>query len=83
MSHRQKISVLDIPIMGSDSWGDPQLLELCGSDCEGAFSVPTMLPMVLPALPKISSINTMQHMAIYQAMWQLNLGFNDDRDTGH
>jgi branched-chain amino acid transport system substrate-binding protein len=28
---------LDIPIMGSDSWGDPQLLELCGSDCEGAF----------------------------------------------
>ena len=28
---------LDIPIIGSDSWGDPQLLELCGSDCEGAY----------------------------------------------
>jgi branched-chain amino acid transport system substrate-binding protein len=28
---------LDIPIVGSDSWGDPQLLELCGSECEGAF----------------------------------------------
>lgn len=28
---------LDIPIMGSDSWGDPQLLELCGADCEGYY----------------------------------------------
>jgi branched-chain amino acid transport system substrate-binding protein len=28
---------MDIPIMGSDSWGDPQLLALCGNDCEGAF----------------------------------------------
>jgi branched-chain amino acid transport system substrate-binding protein len=28
---------LDIPIVGSDSWGDPQLLELCGSECEGAY----------------------------------------------
>lgn len=28
---------LDIPIMGSDSWSDPQTLELCGDDCEGTF----------------------------------------------
>ena len=28
---------LDIPIVGSDSWGDPQLLELCGSDCDGYY----------------------------------------------
>lgn len=28
---------LDMPIVGSDSWGDPQLLELCGSDCDGYF----------------------------------------------
>lgn len=28
---------LDIPIMGSDSWSDPQTLELCGEDCEGTF----------------------------------------------
>jgi branched-chain amino acid transport system substrate-binding protein len=26
-----------IPIVGSDSWGDPQTLQLCGADCEGAF----------------------------------------------
>lgn len=28
---------LEMPIVGSDSWGDPQLLELCGSDCDGYF----------------------------------------------
>ena len=28
---------IDIPIVGSDSWGDPQLLELCGADCDGYF----------------------------------------------
>lgn len=28
---------LTMPILGSDSWGDPQLLELCGSDCDGYF----------------------------------------------
>lgn len=28
---------LTMPIVGSDSWGDPQLLELCGSDCDGSF----------------------------------------------
>ncbi len=28
---------ITIPIVGSDSWGDPQLLELCGDACEGFF----------------------------------------------
>jgi len=28
---------ITMPIVGSDSWGDPQLLELCGADCEGYF----------------------------------------------
>lgn len=28
---------LEIPLLGSDSWGDPQLLELCGDDCEGYY----------------------------------------------
>ncbi len=28
---------LTMPIVGSDSWGDPQLLELCGGDCDGLF----------------------------------------------
>jgi branched-chain amino acid transport system substrate-binding protein len=28
---------LDMPIVGSDSWSDPQTLELCGDDCEGTF----------------------------------------------
>lgn len=28
---------LSIPIVGSDSWGDPQLLELCGNACDGMF----------------------------------------------
>ena len=28
---------LNIPIVGSDSWGDPQLLELCGDACNGFF----------------------------------------------
>ena len=28
---------LNIPIVGSDSWGDPQLLELCGNACNGFF----------------------------------------------
>lgn len=28
---------LTMPIVGSDSWGDPQLLDLCGSDCDGLF----------------------------------------------
>jgi branched-chain amino acid transport system substrate-binding protein len=26
---------LDLPIVGSDSWGDPKTLELCGDACEG------------------------------------------------
>ena len=26
---------LDFPIVGSDSWGDPKTLELCGDACEG------------------------------------------------
>lgn len=25
------------PILGSDSWGTPDLIELCGDDCEGLF----------------------------------------------
>lgn len=28
---------ITIPIVGSDSWGDPQLLELCGDACDGYF----------------------------------------------
>lgn len=28
---------LTMPIVGSDSWGDPQLLELCGAACDGYF----------------------------------------------
>ncbi len=28
---------LTMPIVGSDSWGDPQLLELCGAACDGMF----------------------------------------------
>lgn len=28
---------ITIPIVGSDSWGDPQLLELCGDACDGFF----------------------------------------------
>lgn len=28
---------ITIPIVGSDSWGDPQLLELCGDACNGFF----------------------------------------------
>lgn len=28
---------IEIPLVGSDSWGDPQLLELCGDACEGYY----------------------------------------------
>ena len=28
---------ITIPVLGSDSWGDPQLLELCGDACNGDF----------------------------------------------
>jgi branched-chain amino acid transport system substrate-binding protein len=28
---------ISMPIVGSDSWGDPQLLELCGASCEGYY----------------------------------------------
>jgi branched-chain amino acid transport system substrate-binding protein len=28
---------IDMPIVGSDSWGDPQLLELCGDGCNGYY----------------------------------------------
>ena len=28
---------LTIPIIGNDGWSDPQLLELCGTDCDGTF----------------------------------------------
>lgn len=28
---------LDIPITGSDSWSDPQTLDLCGEECEGTY----------------------------------------------
>ncbi|MGH3083071.1 MAG: ABC transporter substrate-binding protein [Gaiellaceae bacterium] len=28
---------LDMPIVGNDAWGEPKLLELCGTDCDGAF----------------------------------------------
>jgi len=28
---------LTIPIMGSDSWGDPQTIELCGDKCNGLY----------------------------------------------
>ena len=28
---------ITVPIVGSDSWGDPQTLELCGPACEGYF----------------------------------------------
>jgi branched-chain amino acid transport system substrate-binding protein len=28
---------ITVPILGSDSWGTPDLLDLCGDDCEGLF----------------------------------------------
>jgi branched-chain amino acid transport system substrate-binding protein len=28
---------VDGPIVGSDSWSDPQTIELCGDECEGTF----------------------------------------------
>jgi branched-chain amino acid transport system substrate-binding protein len=28
---------MTIPIVGSDSWGDPQTLELCGDNCDGYY----------------------------------------------
>lgn len=28
---------LEIPVMGSDSWGDPQTLKLCGDICNGSY----------------------------------------------
>ena len=28
---------LTLPIIGNDGWSDPQLLELCGTDCDGTF----------------------------------------------
>lgn len=28
---------LTMPILGTDAWGDPQLLELCGNDCDGYY----------------------------------------------
>lgn len=28
---------IDVPILGSDSWGTPDLIDLCGEDCEGLF----------------------------------------------
>lgn len=28
---------LTMPILGTDAWGDPQLLDLCGSDCDGYY----------------------------------------------
>ena len=28
---------LSLPIIGNDGWSDPQLLELCGTDCDGTF----------------------------------------------
>ncbi len=28
---------LTMPIIGNDGWSDPQLLELCGTDCDGTF----------------------------------------------
>jgi branched-chain amino acid transport system substrate-binding protein len=28
---------LTIPIIGNDGWSDPQLTELCGTDCDGTF----------------------------------------------
>jgi branched-chain amino acid transport system substrate-binding protein len=35
---RQARSVgLDIPILGSDAWSDPQLMARCGRDCDGTF----------------------------------------------
>lgn len=30
---------ITVPILGGDSWGDPQLLELCGSHCDGYYFV--------------------------------------------
>lgn len=35
---------VDFPIVGSDSWSDPQMLELCGADCEGYFFVAHYIP---------------------------------------
>jgi branched-chain amino acid transport system substrate-binding protein len=28
---------IDMPMVGNDAWAEPQLLELCGTDCGGAF----------------------------------------------
>jgi branched-chain amino acid transport system substrate-binding protein len=36
VSQAQELGI-DIPIMGSDSWGDPQTVELCGAACDGYF----------------------------------------------
>ena len=28
---------LDVPVLGSDSWGSPDILTLCGGDCDGYY----------------------------------------------
>jgi branched-chain amino acid transport system substrate-binding protein len=38
------------PILGSDSWGSPELLTLCGGDCEGLFFTTHYAPDI--ATPK-------------------------------
>ena len=38
------------PILGSDSWGSPELLTLCGADCEGLFFTTHYAPDI--ATPK-------------------------------
>ncbi len=28
---------INVPFLGSDSWGDPELIKLCGTECEGFY----------------------------------------------
>ncbi len=40
------------PILGSDSWGSPELLTLCGGDCEGLFFTTHYAPDIATAKAK-------------------------------
>jgi len=57
------------PIVGSDSWGSAETVELCGKDCT-AFSSAAITPQPAPRVPpRISSIATRQNSAMCPTMW--------------
>ena len=60
---------INVPFLGSDSWGSAELLKLCGADLKATTSAPTTPPTTPRRSPRSSSTTTRKPTAPRPTTW--------------